>query len=96
MRRYFCCSVIDISNYYPDVLVKLSEKCIVIVEIKGHEDLDVPLKMRRLRQWCEDFNRVQTNIEYDFVYVDQGGFERYKPTSFGNLLMGFREFKEAR
>ena len=35
----------DISNYYPDFLVKLSDKRIVIVETKGQEDLDVPLKM---------------------------------------------------
>jgi type III restriction enzyme len=86
----------DISNYYPDFLVKLPERRIVVAEIKGHGDLDVPLKMRRLRQWCEDINRVQTNVEYDFVYVDQASFERYKPKSFGNLLKGFREFKEAK
>ena len=49
----------DISNYYPDFLVKLTDKRIVIVETKGQEDLDVPLKMERLRQWCEDVNRVQ-------------------------------------
>ena len=35
----------DISNYYPDFLVKLSDKRIFIVETKGQEDLDVPLKM---------------------------------------------------
>ena len=35
----------DISNYYPDFLVKLSDKRIVVVETKGQEDLDVPLKM---------------------------------------------------
>jgi type III restriction enzyme len=52
--------------------------------------------MRRLRQWCEDINRVQTAVEYDFLYVDQAGFERFKPTSFRDLVNGFREFKEAR
>ena len=31
-------------------LVKLSDGRIFIVEIKGPEDLDVPLKMERLRQ----------------------------------------------
>ena len=35
----------DISNYYPDFLVKLTDKRIFIVETKGQEDLDVPLKM---------------------------------------------------
>jgi type III restriction enzyme len=83
----------DISNYYPDFLVKLSNKRIVIVETKGREDLDVPLKMERLRQWCEDLNRVQSNVTYDFVYVDEESFEKYKPASFRNLVDGFREYK---
>ena len=83
----------DISNYYPDFFVKLSNKRIFIVETKGQEDLDVPLKMQRLRQWCEDINRVQSDVEFDFVYVDQEGFEEYKPTSFKQLVDGFREYK---
>ena len=83
----------DISNYYPDFLVKLSDNRVVIVETKGQEDLDVPLKMERLGQWCEDVNRVQSVIDYDFVYVDEEGFNKYKPTSFRQLLEGFREQK---
>ena len=83
----------DISNYYPDFLVKLSDKRIVIVETKGQVDLDVPLKLERLRQWCEDINRVQSNVKYDFVYVDEENFEKYKPISFRQLMDGFREYK---
>jgi type III restriction enzyme len=84
----------NISNYYPDFMVKLSEKHVVVVETKGQEDLDVPLKMHRLRQWCEDINRVQTEVSYDFVYVDEGGFNEYKPSSFRQLMEGFKEYKE--
>lgn len=84
----------DISNYYPDFLVKLDKKRVFIVETKGQEDLDVPLKMLRLRQWCEDLNRVQADVQYDFVYVDQESFEKYKPSSFGQLVAGFREYKQ--
>jgi type III restriction enzyme len=83
----------DISNYYPDFLVKLSPQRIYVVETKGREELDLPLKMERLRQWCEDINRVQSDVKWDFVYVDQEGFEKYKPTSFRQLVDGFREFK---
>ena len=83
----------DISNYYPDFLVKPSATRIVIVETKGQEDLDVPLKMQRLRQWCEEINRVQSDVVYDFVYVDEEGFEKYKPTSFRQLVAGFREYR---
>ena len=82
-----------IANYIPDFIVKRNDAEIWIVETKGREDLDVPLKMERLRQWCEDINRVQTAVEYDFIYVDEESFEKFKPTSFRQLLEGFREYK---
>lgn len=84
----------DISNYYPDFLVKVSNKEIFIVETKGQEDLDVPLKMARLRQWCEDINRVQSDVKYGFVYVDQESFDRYKAASFSKLIEGFTEYRQ--
>ena len=83
----------DISNYYPDFMVKLPDNKIVIAETKGQEDLDVPLKMGRIRQWCEDVNCVQSDVVYDFVYVDEESFEKYKPKSFLQLIDGFREYK---
>jgi len=72
----------DISNYYPDFLVKKSATEIYIVETKGLEDLDVPLKTARLKQWCEDVNKSSSTIKYDFVYVDEESFNKYKPASF--------------
>ncbi len=84
----------NISNYYPDFLVKLADARTVIVETKGLEDMDVPLKMQRLHQWCEDVNRVQSDVQYDFVFVDQEGFEKYKPKSFQQLTDSFKEYKE--
>lgn len=84
----------DISNYYPDFLVKKDGKHIFIIETKGLEDLDVPLKTQRLKQWCEDVNSQQTEVIYDFVYVDQENFERYKPQSFAELVANFREYKK--
>ena len=84
----------DISNYYPDFLVKVSAKRIFVVETKGQEDLDVPLKMQRLRQWCEDINRVQSDVTYDFVFVDEESFDKYKPSSFKQLVDGFTGYKE--
>jgi len=85
----------DISNYYPDFFVKLSNERTIIVETKGQEDLDVPRKMVRLKQWCEDINRVQSNIVYDFVYVDEESFDRHQPRTFRHLIDGFREYKQA-
>ncbi len=84
----------DISNYYPDFLVKLTDGRIVVVETKGQEDLDVRLKVQRIRQWCEDINGLQSDVTYDFVYVGEEGFKKYKPKSFADLLASFREYKE--
>jgi len=83
----------DISNYYPDFVVKLADRRLVIVETKGQEDLDVPQKMARLRQWCEDINRIQSDVSCDFVYVDEEGFRKYQPKTFEQLMSGFREYK---
>jgi type III restriction enzyme len=84
----------DISNYYPDFIVKLPSNKIVIVETKGQEDLDVPLKMERLCQWCEDINNVQSDNRFDFVFADQESFERYQPKNFQDLVKGFTEYKK--
>ena len=83
----------DISNYYPDFFVKVNEREIFIVETKGLEDLDVPLKMARLKQWCEDINKSQYAVRFDFVFVDEEGFKKYRPTTFAALAQGFREYK---
>lgn len=84
----------DISNYYPDFFVKLSNANVVVVETKGREDLDLPPKMSRLKQWCEDISAAQSEIAYDFVFVDEVGFEKYKPKTFTELMDGFKAYKQ--
>jgi len=84
----------DISNFYPDFIVKVSEKEIYIVETKGLEDLDVPLKMERLKQWCLDINAAQSQVRFDFVFVDEENFHRYNPKSFRSLVESFRDYKD--
>jgi len=83
----------NISDYYPDFIVKKSDKEMYIIETKGLEDLDVPLKMKRLKQWCEDLNKGQKKIKYDFVFVDQESFDKYNPQSFEQLIDNFNEYK---
>ena len=84
----------DISNYYPDFLVKLSSTKVVVVETKGREELDLPLKMARLKQWCADINAVQSEINYDFVFVDELAFEKYKTKKFTELMSVFKAYKQ--
>ena len=36
---------------------------------------------------------IQSNANYDFLYVDQENFEKYTPKSFEDLLKGFCEYK---
>ena len=86
----------NISNYIPDFFVKVGEKEVYIVETKGLEDLDVPLKMARLRQWCEDINQAQREVRFDYVFVDEDGFDKYQPKSFADVTKAFREYKEPR
>ena len=74
--------------------MKVSDKEIYIVETKGREDLDVPLKMERLKEWCLDINKVQSNIIYDYVYVDEESFNKYNPKTFKSLVESFREYKD--
>ena len=85
----------NISSYYPDFFVKTDESGIFIVETKGLEELDVPLKMDRLKKWCEDIKLSQKKVRFDFVFVDEDDFERYKPDSFAALVKNFRKYKDA-
>ena len=84
----------DISNYYPDFIVKKSETEIFIVETKGEVDLDDPLKIKRLAQWCDDINAIQANIKFDWVYVDQETFDSYPPNSFKQLVQNYLGYKD--
>ncbi len=84
----------NISSYYPDFFVKTSEKELFIVETKGLEDLDVPLKIERLKKWCEDINKSQKKIRFDYVFVDEEDFNKYKPDTFNNLVVNFKKYKD--
>lgn len=87
----------ELSNYTPDFLVRTTDGLVWVVETKGREELDVPQKMARLRQWCADATEAskgQGGTRYGFVYVDQESFEKHKPSSFAGLVNAFREYQE--
>ena len=83
----------DIANYYPDFFVKLTDGRVIVAETKGRKDVDVDPKMYRLSQWCKDINTVQSDVLYDFVYVDENSFQEYTPRTFQQLLDAFTQYK---
>jgi type III restriction enzyme len=83
----------DITNYYPDFFVELADGRVIVAETKGRKDVDVDPKMYRLAQWCEDINTDQSDVVYDFVYVDEDSFREYTPRTFQQLLEAFAEYK---
>lgn len=78
------------SNYYTDFFVKTSDKEVWLVETKGREDLDDPRKLERLKQWCEDTNKLQSEIVFDCLFVRQEEFEKYKFKSFSEACTALR------
>lgn len=88
----------DLSNYIPDFIVKTNDGIVWIVETKGRVELDLPQKMNRLRQWCEDATAASVDedgVIYRFVYVDQAGFEMHTPSSFAALVNSFTDYQIA-
>jgi len=75
-----------IAYYYPDFFVKANDKLVYIVETKGREDLDDPLKISRLAQWCQDANNRQKKISYKMLYVKQEVWDKYKPKNWKDLV----------
>lgn len=86
----------ELSTYVPDFIVRDTSGGVWIIERKGREELDLPRKMARLRQWCLDATAAagrEGGPRYGFVYVDQAGFEKYRPERVADLVQGFREYQ---
>jgi type III restriction enzyme len=84
----------DLANYHPDFIIRTADHTIWIVETKGRAELDLPRKMARLQQWCADATAAEENGQrYDFVFVDQNGFETHRPQTFAALTASFIDYK---
>lgn len=79
----------EISNFYPDFIIKKTTNEFYIVETKGREDLDDPLKIKRLSLWCEDINLIQSKIKIDWIYVKEEEYKKYNPQNFHELIRLF-------
>lgn len=76
----------EISNYFPDFIVRTTDNKVWIVETKGLEDLDVEPKRKRLQQWIADINNLQDKVEYRELFVGQDDFKKYKASKFYDLV----------
>lgn len=84
----------DLSTYTLDFIVRTTDGTVWLVETKGREELDLPQKMARLKLWCADATAAEENgRRYDFVFVDQAGFEKHTPSTFAALAACFTEYK---
>jgi type III restriction enzyme len=89
----------DLANYYPDFIVRTADGAVWLVETKGREEIDLPQKMARLKQWCADATAAESaeggipGRRYGFVYVDQPSFEEHRPTTFAALVASFTEYQ---
>lgn len=89
-----------ISYYYPDFLVKIKpsqgKEELYIVETKGREDLDDPLKFSRLEQWIKDVNSIPGSKQvWHALYVSQEIFDKNRDSyrTFADLVAEFRDSK---
>jgi type III restriction enzyme len=77
----------SIANYIPDFIVKQTDSHVWIVETKGREDLDDPLKWDRLQQWCADATaHDEAGRTFSPLFIRQEGWEQYKPTHFHDVI----------
>ncbi|MGH2574334.1 MAG: type III restriction endonuclease subunit R, partial [Ignavibacteria bacterium] len=80
----------DLSNYYPDFIVKKSPTEIYIIETKGREDIEDPHKIERLEQWCQDINKIQKEVKFAWLFVKEEEYKKYKVSSFEELINNFK------
>ena len=76
--------------YYPDFVMRLADDGCLVVETKGQEDLDVALKDRRARRWCQDVTRLSGRA-WAYEKVPQKLFDKFD----GDTIEGLRRFLDA-
>ena len=80
-----------IRKFYPDFLIKISDKETCILEAKGREDDNDKRKHKRLIQWCDDMNKSKSEKKYYALYVKQEKWNNLpsKPLSFKQIYNQF-------
>ncbi len=76
----------NIRHYFPDFIIKLSEKEFWIVETKGREDVEVALKDQAAMNWCDNATSL-TDDTWNYLKIGQREFEQLHPDNFAELLV---------
>lgn len=79
----------SIANYFPDFLVKKSDKEVWIVETKGREDLDDPPKWERLKQWVADATSASEGVTFRAMFVREEEWDKRTFHSFAEAEAAF-------
>ncbi|MBW2087326.1 MAG: restriction endonuclease subunit R, partial [Deltaproteobacteria bacterium] len=74
-----------LSLYTPDFIARLNAGVYVLIETKGREDRDVPLKVRAAVAWCEAAS--QGGGKWTFLYVPQKVFEEFSANKLKMLIL---------
>jgi type III restriction enzyme len=69
--------------YTPDFFIRTLDGHYYLVETKGREDRDVPLKAKAAIAWCEAASSETT--QWHYLYIPQGVFERMAGDTFAEL-----------
>jgi type III restriction enzyme len=86
----------DLSTYTPDFIARDTSGTVWIIETKGREELDLPQKMARLKQYCADAtaaSALEGGPSFRFLYADQKSFEKHNPDTLAAMASSFTEYQ---
>ena len=69
--------------YTPDFLARVGENEYILIETKGREDRDVPLKARAAQSWCNAASEGKD--KWSYLYVPQRVFEDFQSSDLKSL-----------
>jgi type III restriction enzyme len=69
--------------YTPDFLVRKTDGSYLLLETKGREDRDVPLKARAAMGWCKSATK---KVKWAYLYVPQEVFHKFDSNKIGDLV----------
>jgi type III restriction enzyme len=73
-----------LAHYTPDFIIRRNDGSQVMLETKGREDIDVPLKARAAEAWCKAASA--SGIKWDYVYVREDIFNKFNDNRLEMLI----------